>query len=599
MHNAEFVIVTDHKPLKYLLDSPMQNKKIQLWALGISGYNCRIEYIKGTDNSCADLLSRIPQSAGLTQENDTYEPDISDKAYQINALNSNRFDPKEFASSKLPPTETVIKPTLGDDVDMATEQSKDAVIMELKMGLQNEKLPNSIQKRHIVMDNILYFISNADSDPILRLYIPEHLRDFVIKQYHDWNGHMGTDKTYDSMKSKYYWPNMYKAVYDYVGKCVTCQARSLQKHKAPLQETDIPLYAFAKIGLDVSGPYPTSLSGNKYIVGFVDWYSGYPDAFAVPDKSADTIAHLIIEEIFPRYATPLEIVTDNGSENVNRKVKETLEALQKEVAYLNETRNYIVNGLREYRLPHREKRSLIPIVGEAIGWAFGLVTDADLDNIRKNIKNLAANQRGIMHVVHESISILNISRIEIAENRQAVSELIISVTALDKKLETPADNVRKQIYETKNFMALYMKLSLITMEIKDMIQNALLYLKHLKTQLNCLSLGRLIPSTLSPTNLRSLLLEIKSHLPASLALIGDPKSDLWLFYQRLQISAMLYENKIVVIIQIPLLEINHQFDVYQVFNLPIAVPNLENAQSMIAIYQLETEGFMINTAHTK
>ena len=62
---------------------------------------------------------------------------------------------------------------------------------------------------------------------------------------------------------------------------------------------------------------------------------------------------------------------------------------------------------------------------------------------------------------------------------------------------------------------------------------------------------------------------------------------------------MLYENKIVVIIQIPLLEINHQFDIYQVFNLPLAVPNLGNAQSMIATYQLESEGFMINKAHTK
>ena len=76
LHNAEFTIRTDHKPLKYLLDSPMQNKQIQLCALGIAGYNCKIEYIKGTDNSCADLLSRIPQSAGLTQENGTYEPDI-------------------------------------------------------------------------------------------------------------------------------------------------------------------------------------------------------------------------------------------------------------------------------------------------------------------------------------------------------------------------------------------------------------------------------------------------------------------------------------------------------------------------------------------
>ena len=72
------------------------------------------------------------------------------------------------------------------------------------------------------------------------------------------------------MKQKYYWPNMYKEVYDYIGRCVTSQARSLQKRKAPLQETDIPPYAFAKIGINVSGTYPTSLSGNKYIVGFVN-----------------------------------------------------------------------------------------------------------------------------------------------------------------------------------------------------------------------------------------------------------------------------------------------------------------------------------------
>ena len=55
------MIRTDHKPLKYLLESPMQNKKIQLWALSMSGYNCTIEYIAGTTNTCADLLSRHPR----------------------------------------------------------------------------------------------------------------------------------------------------------------------------------------------------------------------------------------------------------------------------------------------------------------------------------------------------------------------------------------------------------------------------------------------------------------------------------------------------------------------------------------------------------
>ena len=61
LHNAQFVIRTDHKPLKFLLESPMQNKKIQLWALSMSGYNCSIEYIAGPTNTCRFALQTSRQ----------------------------------------------------------------------------------------------------------------------------------------------------------------------------------------------------------------------------------------------------------------------------------------------------------------------------------------------------------------------------------------------------------------------------------------------------------------------------------------------------------------------------------------------------------
>ena len=70
------------------------------------------------------------------------------------------------------------------------------------------------------------------------------------------------------------------------------------------------------------------MSGNKYITAFVDWFSGWPEAFALPDKTADTVAQLIIEEIYPRHGCALQIVSDNGTENVNRTVKETLAKLK-------------------------------------------------------------------------------------------------------------------------------------------------------------------------------------------------------------------------------------------------------------------------------
>ena len=68
LHNAKFPIKTDRTPLKYISDSPMQTKKTQLWALSIAGYNTHVEYIKGRENHCADLLSRIQFEKGEKEE---------------------------------------------------------------------------------------------------------------------------------------------------------------------------------------------------------------------------------------------------------------------------------------------------------------------------------------------------------------------------------------------------------------------------------------------------------------------------------------------------------------------------------------------------
>lgn len=51
-----------------------------------------------------------------------------------------------------------------------------------------------------------------------------------------------------------------------------------------MQETDVPPFPFAKVGLDLSGTYPTKLSGNRYIINFICLYSGWVEAFAVKNK---------------------------------------------------------------------------------------------------------------------------------------------------------------------------------------------------------------------------------------------------------------------------------------------------------------------------
>ena len=86
------------------------------------------------------------------------------------------------------------------DIDMVQGQAYGEAIVEIMRFLKKESVPHSIEKRHIVIDDILYYISNVDGDPSLRLYIPENLRGSVITQYQDHNGLMGTDKTFETIK---------------------------------------------------------------------------------------------------------------------------------------------------------------------------------------------------------------------------------------------------------------------------------------------------------------------------------------------------------------------------------------------------------------
>ena len=212
-------------------------------------------------------------------------------------------------------------------MDMVEKQTKDYAIRKMKEQSESGKAKGALKKRYIVMDGLLYYSSDPDDDPTARLCIIGQIQDAVIRQYHDVNGHLGIDKSFEAIRRKHYFQNLYKRLTDYINACVTRQTRVLTKQKPPLQEMEQPPYPIAKLSMDISGPYLTPLSGNRYILGFVDHYSDWPEVFAIPDKSAQNIAHILVDEIFLRFGCPCEIVTDNGTENENKVMKEVFSQL--------------------------------------------------------------------------------------------------------------------------------------------------------------------------------------------------------------------------------------------------------------------------------
>ena len=334
LQDASFVCKTDHQPLIYLLQSDFKNKKVARWALNIMQYNTSIEYLPGGKNVIADMLSRLPDpdsndNLEVDEQTDEDEiPDISDKTFEINAINSNNFDPSRYArlADKVEQRQKTLADYQLNNFNLEQEQNKDQVIVDIKTRLRRGQDDKGMQN-YIVIEKLLYFISKPDSDANLRLYIPEHLRHLVIKQFHDNNAHFGIDKTYAAIKSKYYWKNLFKNIYMYISKCLVCQKNAASRIRPPMQITDVSPFPMSKLQLDLSGQHPETISGNKYIVSFICTLTGWIEAFSVKSKEANNIVNLLINEIIPRHSCCLEIVTDNGSENVNKAVKETLETL--------------------------------------------------------------------------------------------------------------------------------------------------------------------------------------------------------------------------------------------------------------------------------
>lgn len=290
-------------------------------------YDCIVEYVAGTENSCADLLSRLDHSL-LTDDSDICTekgPDVSDKTYEIGILDSSYFRPKDHMDSTIEDKDIDIsdKEEVFPNLGLVVEQSQDQELTRLKLRLKNVTATKSEARHHLIIDDVVYYLSIPDGNPTLRLFVPTHLRPGLLKRYHDL-GHYGVDRTHANIRQSYYWPNLYKDLMEYTEKCIRCKERNLKRRqRAELQDTAIPPFPWAKIAVDISGPYPTSLSGNRYIVGFIDIYSGYPKVFPFKNKTAENIAHLIIEEIFPRYGCPLVLISDIGTENIAKEFQET------------------------------------------------------------------------------------------------------------------------------------------------------------------------------------------------------------------------------------------------------------------------------------
>ena len=83
-------------------------------------------------------------------------------------------------------------------------------------------------------------------------------------------------------------------------------------------------------------------------------------------------------------------------------------------------------------------------------------------------------------------------------------------------------------------------------------------------------MGKLTPSITDPVHLWLELLQIRKQLPARLSLPEDPHDNVWHYYRFLAMSPVIHGGKLVLMIKIPLIDLDSIMNLYKIYNLPIS-----------------------------
>ena len=148
-----------------------------------------------------------------------------------------------------------------------------------------------------------------------RIVVPKTLRHVVMESAHGTpgSGHFGRAKTLARIRQAFFWGSMIKDVDDFCRVCDRCTAQKgpSGQSKAPLQQrqSGAPM---ERIAVDVVGPLPRTDKGNRYILTAVDYFTKWPEAYAIADQEAETVCDALLGGMLCRFGVPEELHSDQG-----------------------------------------------------------------------------------------------------------------------------------------------------------------------------------------------------------------------------------------------------------------------------------------------
>nr|GFA31295.1 reverse transcriptase domain-containing protein [Tanacetum cinerariifolium] len=250
------IVYTDHSALKYLFAKKDAKVRLLRWILLLQEFDFKVIDTKGVENYAADHLLRL------------------ENPYK------NVFDPKEINETF--PLESLNKVAHKDlstpwFADFANYHAGNFII---KAGQEAIDILNACHSRPTGG----YYVAN-----------------YTAKKVFD---------------SGFYWPTIYKDVFELIKRCDSCQRQGKISQKDEMPQNSIQVCEIFDVwGIVFMGPFPSS-KGNKYILVAVDYLSKLVEAKALPTNDSRVIVK-ILKSLFSLFGTPKAIISDRGTHFCN------------------------------------------------------------------------------------------------------------------------------------------------------------------------------------------------------------------------------------------------------------------------------------------
>lgn len=259
-----FILRTDHKPLISIFGRKkgvpeLAANRLQRYALFLSAYNFKIEYIKSADN-VADFLSRaISSSQSMCNETNAQE----DESLFIN-----------FMYDELNPVTIE---------NIREETFKDEILQQVSKFI-NQGWP----RKNTNPDLKPYFDCRLqltiEKGCIMRghkIVIPRYFREQLLNELY--SSHFGVVKTKNEARKRMWWPNIDRHIEEKVGSCSACIPLPSAPPHAPLVPWPRPDAAWQRVHLDMC-----AVHGRQLLIA-VDAHSKWVECYAMTSTNSESI----------------------------------------------------------------------------------------------------------------------------------------------------------------------------------------------------------------------------------------------------------------------------------------------------------------------